>query len=162
MPKLSKDNWDFRALRTDYVDEVLKNMPNTGDPLATLRFGTSGDGVQPNYEIRTGGGERLPYWGNTHKQNKDRSNWEDHNLTEPFSRTEVERGFDISLKSVEVAKKYILSKFKRDPKKYPRPDAKLLPQLIAAVMNGTPIEKAFEDLSKIQNNARDPSQSPST
>jgi hypothetical protein len=161
MSKLSKETFDFRTLKTDYVDEVLKNMPNTGDPLATLCFGTSGDGVQPNYEIRTGPGQRTPYWGNTHKENKDRANLESQNLTEPFSRAEIEKGFDISLKSVEVAKKYILSKFKSDPKKYPRPDARQLPQLIAAVMNGTPIEKAFEDLHKMRNSVEGPSLTPS-
>jgi hypothetical protein len=150
MPKLSKETLDFRALKPDYVCEVLKNMPNTDNSLTELCFGTSGDGFQPNYEIRPAPGQRIPYWGNTHKQNKDRTNWEDHNLTEPFSRAEVERGFDISLKSDEVAKKYIWDKLKGNPKQFPRPNAKQLPLLIAAVMNGTPIEKAFADLHKVQ------------
>ncbi len=150
MPKLSKETLDFQALKPDYVCEVLKNTPNTGNSLIELCFGTSGDGFQPNYEIRPAPGQRIPYWGNTHKQNKDRTHWEDHNLTEPFSRAEVQRGFDISLKSDEVAKKYIWDNLKSNPEKFPRPDAKQLPLLIAAVMNGTPIEKAFADLHKVQ------------
>lgn len=150
MPKLSKSSLDFRALKRDYVSEVLKNLPKADDPLVMVCFGSSGDGFQPNYEIRPAPGQRIPYWGNTHKQNTDRAHWDDDNLIEPFSRAEVERGFDMSLKSDEVAKKHVWDNFKVNPQKFPRPNAKQLPLLIAAVMNGTPIEKAFEDLHKVQ------------
>jgi hypothetical protein len=66
MPKLSKETLDFRALKPDYVCEVLKNMPTAGTSLVELCFGTSGDGFQPNYEIRPAPGQRIPYWGSTH------------------------------------------------------------------------------------------------
>jgi hypothetical protein len=155
MPKLSKASLDFHAVKLDYVSEVLKNLSKTGDPLAEVRFGTSGEGVQPNYEIKTTSGQAIAYRGNTHKASEEHDQWDDDNLTEPFSREEIQRGFDISLKSTNVAKKYILDNLKSDPEKYSHPDAKQAPLLIAAVMSGTPLDKAFDDLRKVQHNARD-------
>lgn len=162
MPKLSKETLDFHALKRDFVHEVLRNMSNTGDPLVQVCFGTSGGGIQPNYEIRPTVGEPIAYRGNTHRAVEERDQWEGGNLTEPFSREEVERGFDVSKKSIEVAKKYILENLKRDPEKFPHPSPKQAPLLIEAVMGGTPITKAFEDLYKLQVEDRARKSSPQT
>jgi hypothetical protein len=158
MPKLSKETLDFRKLKCNFVNEVLRNLSNTGDPLATVSFGTSGGGIQPNYEITPVSGEPVAYRGNTHQAVEDRDQWKAGNLTEPFSRDEVEQGFDISLKSIDVAKKYILNNLKAHPEKYSHPGKDHAPLLIEAVMGGTPLAKAFADLDKVQN----PKPSPQT
>ncbi|SAL05545.1 hypothetical protein AWB78_07558 [Caballeronia calidae] len=151
MPKLSKETLDFRKLKCNFVNEVLRNLSNTGDPLATVSFGTSGGGIQPNYEITPVSGEPVAYRGNTHQAVEDRDQWSAGNLTEPFSRDEVEQGFDISLKSIDVAKKYILDNLKAHPEKYSHPGKDHASLLIEAVMGGTPLTKAFADLYKVQN-----------
>jgi hypothetical protein len=89
------------------------------------------------------------------RRSKIANQWNGDNLTEPFSREEVEHGFDVSLKSIEVAKKYIWDNLKSHPEKYSYPEPKQASLLIEAVMGGTPLDKAFVDLHKMQHDAHD-------
>lgn len=68
----------------NYFRSVLSNM---GSPKAgsLVRFGTEGEGISPNYQIKFIEGEEVTYRGLSHKPNLKQQYYENDNLSDYFT-----------------------------------------------------------------------------
>lgn len=73
----------------DYYEQVAGNMISPNDD-TTVRFGTTGDGTRPNYQVTKSNGETVAYSGLNHKEDKKTDIYNDHRISEKaYSRSEV-------------------------------------------------------------------------
>lgn len=89
---------------SDYFRSVLSNM---GGPKAdsTVRFGTEGNGVAPNYEVISSTGKIVPFRGLGHKQNLDVAQYDEANLSGSHTYAEVQELLKKSLSTGPIRQK---------------------------------------------------------
>lgn len=76
-----------------YFRAVMRNFVAIGygpskDGMATVRFGRTGDGVHPNYQIEAGDGEPRCFRGSNHKEADD--------LVDAFDPDKISEAFSYS------------------------------------------------------------------
>lgn len=71
-----------------YYRSVLGRM--TPGRAAKVRFGTTGEGVMPNYEIEFENGEKVAFSGQSHKPSTTHETFANVNLSRSYSFQEVQ------------------------------------------------------------------------
>lgn len=74
----------------NYFEDVLRNMRSASGGW-TVRFGETGDGVWPNYQIEKNTGEVTRFHGRTHKEFHERPDVSFEELSKPLTYAEVQR-----------------------------------------------------------------------
>ena len=69
-------------LRGDFLTKVIENMRIYPEPM--VRFGITGEGIQPNYEIISES-KSYTYLGSNHQPNETIKKYDDDKLSESFS-----------------------------------------------------------------------------
>ena len=71
--------WEI-VTNPDYFRGILGNLVSKAD--GTVRFGRTGYGTWPNYQIETSDGTKLPYRGNNHERDPQapETGYEESNL----------------------------------------------------------------------------------
>ena len=78
-----------------YFRAVMRNFVAMGfgpakDGLATVRFGRTGDGVHPNYQIEGDGSAPQCFRGSNHTEASDLANaFDPEKISEPFTYSDV-------------------------------------------------------------------------
>ena len=87
---MSKEVWDgnIAKLPKDYLSKVKMMM--ISQCAAGVRFGITGKGVQPNYELEFAGGVAQPMSGHNHEKYRDFEEFDRTNITRLFSLSDIE------------------------------------------------------------------------
>jgi hypothetical protein len=76
----------------NYFEDVLRNMRSASGGW-TVRFGETGDGVRPNYQIEKLAGEVTRFHGRTHEEFHERpdASFDETRLSQPLTYADVYR-----------------------------------------------------------------------
>lgn len=92
----SNDNRPWEKVKDpSYFRAVMRNFVALGfgpskDGQAIVRFGSTGDGVHPNYQIESEGREAQCFRGSNHKEADDLADaFDPARISEPFTYAEV-------------------------------------------------------------------------
>ena len=86
MGKLEWNEGNLPALKKLFLMRVRNNM-RAG---STVRFGLTGNGSNPNYEIVLSSGLRLAYNGLSHDRDSRADVFEENNISQPFALDQIE------------------------------------------------------------------------
>lgn len=73
------------TLDKKYFKGVLSRLPQT----ATVTFGQTGTGHTPNYQVTLETGEKIAYRGKNHERYGQTEEFDDKNISQPFSQPQV-------------------------------------------------------------------------
>lgn len=83
--------WDkerLKQLSNGFLEKVFKNMGNNKN--ASVRFGTTGKGIRPSYQIEFGNNETTAFTGSGHKPQKKSLSASTKKISQPFSQEEID------------------------------------------------------------------------
>ena len=87
-----KLNWkleNLSSLSSSLLKNVRKNM-RTKEYQPTVRFGTTGTGEFPNYQIKFINDTVITYQSRSHKKYTGTDVFDDNNLSRPFTYAEID------------------------------------------------------------------------
>lgn len=91
MSHLDWNELKLADLGRSFLSKVFDNMRN--QPSATVRFGKTGTGVRPNYQVTfpIEGGEPIkhPRRGSTHKRYQDTEAFNEERISDPFTYEQI-------------------------------------------------------------------------
>lgn len=73
-----------------FLRTVLDNMREEG---TTVRFGNTGQGIKPNYQIRFPNTVSISFSGLSHERFNGPATFEEKNLSEPFSYSTIRTAY---------------------------------------------------------------------
>ncbi|KXJ32922.1 hypothetical protein [Pseudomonas sp. HUK17] len=73
-----------------FLGKVLDKMRKEG---ATVRFGNTGQGIKPNYQVRLPNTVSISFSGLSHKRFNGPDTFEEKNLSEPFSFSTIRTAY---------------------------------------------------------------------
>lgn len=87
---MSKEVWDgnIAKLPKDYLSKVKMMMKS--QCAVGVRFGITGKGVHPNYELALAGGTTQPMSGQNHEKFRDYEEFDKTNITQLFNLSDIE------------------------------------------------------------------------
>ncbi len=90
---MSKLNWDVKTLPTlglVFIRTVRDKM-HAG---SSVRFGTTGAGIKPHYQIKHANGNVIAFNGLSHSRFDGPDVFNDANLSEPFDYSEITAAYN--------------------------------------------------------------------
>ena len=81
-PDLVWDEQKIELLKKPFIKKLLANMAS--DNSSVIRFGTTGKGIRPNYQITSKNGDTIVFNGSSHKSVKKSASFDDKKISAPF------------------------------------------------------------------------------
>lgn len=93
----------LRKLPVSYLLDVKKNMQSggTNTKLTTIRFGETGSGCRPNYEIKFSNGNSVAYNSSNHQHDSKVKVFKAKNVSREFSLLEIIDAINLAVFSVD-------------------------------------------------------------
>ncbi|MCP4024054.1 MAG: hypothetical protein GY729_19590 [Desulfobacteraceae bacterium] len=88
IPDLIWDKEKINTLKNTFLKKALLNMNDDTD--SVIRFGTSGKGIRPNYQITFSNDETFVFSGSSHKTVKREPSFDNKKVSDPFDYKLIE------------------------------------------------------------------------
>jgi len=85
---------NLSGLGVVFIRPVIDHM--RGREESTVRFGTTGEGIMPNYQVTFPNGVIRAIRGSSHEAYEQTDEFEDGRLSEPFSLADMQRIFELA------------------------------------------------------------------
>lgn len=128
-----------------FLLNVLNNLGD--DDVAVVRFGTTGKGLRPNYEIDHGNGESYCFKGANHASLPSSETFDKKLLSAPISQKELEHLIDRMAKP-EIAQQWMGRFYAKNKQHYPQEIKRHRDELLRLISEGTAVEQAFAHIAE--------------
>jgi len=88
-PDLIWDKEKIESLKLNFIKKALINMAS--DNSSVIRFGTTGKGIRPNYQITFSNGDTLVFNGSSHKSVQRKASFDKKKVSDPFDYELIEK-----------------------------------------------------------------------
>ena len=91
---MKKLNWtedNLSGFGRNFLRKVLGNMRDYSE--STVRFGETGQGIQPNYQITFPNNRVLTINGSSHKQFSSADEFDENRISSPFTYEQIKKAY---------------------------------------------------------------------
>lgn len=92
MPKIEWNENNLPTLGRFFLRRVLDNMRGRED--SVVRFGETGQGIQPNYQVTFPNGRIMTLRGSSHEVFEQADEFDSHNVSKAFNLAAIQAAYN--------------------------------------------------------------------